>query len=160
VSYAAVDRDLPVLLAREQPDVLLMFGLSSRSAQVRIETRARNAVSCSIPDAGGWRRGDACIAADAPPLLPLRAPALRLLQAARAAGVSARLSDDAGPYLCNYLCWRAAEAALAAGRPRVTTFIHVPKLERRPPSGGRPLALDDLAEAGTAIMRAVLAAAR
>src|SRR5438105_3028909 len=50
-SYAAVDRELPALLTREAPDVILMFGLATRTRQLRIETRARNAVSLRTPDA-------------------------------------------------------------------------------------------------------------
>src|SRR3989442_1750748 len=37
VSYEAVDRELPELLAREQPDVLVMFGLAMRTRHIRIE---------------------------------------------------------------------------------------------------------------------------
>ena len=52
-SYAAVDRELPALLARERPDVLLMFGLAAHRRHISIETRARNAISRAVPDASG-----------------------------------------------------------------------------------------------------------
>jgi pyroglutamyl-peptidase len=45
VSYAAVDRELPQLLTKRRPHALLMFGLAGRTPLVRIETRARNAVT-------------------------------------------------------------------------------------------------------------------
>src|ERR1039458_7070768 len=45
VTYNAVDRQLPDLLARKRPQALLMFGLATRTPFVRIETRARNAVT-------------------------------------------------------------------------------------------------------------------
>src|SRR5271154_5981051 len=51
VTYQAVDRELPKLLAKHRPQALLMFGLASRTAHVRIETRARNAVTTRWPDA-------------------------------------------------------------------------------------------------------------
>ena len=63
---------------------------------------------------------------------PLPAPARRLLAAARAAHVPAALSRDAGRYLCNYLCWRAAEAAHKPGGPRLAAFVHVPPVRRLP----------------------------
>ena len=44
-SYAAVDRDLPRLIAAHKPDIVLMFGLAGRTAYLRVETRARNALS-------------------------------------------------------------------------------------------------------------------
>ena len=43
VTYAAVDRQLPDVLAKQKPDALLMFGLAARTPYLRIETRARNA---------------------------------------------------------------------------------------------------------------------
>jgi pyroglutamyl-peptidase len=73
-------------------------------------------------------------------------------------GVPTAASHDAGRYLCNYLCWRAAEAA-RAGAPRVVAFIHVPRLQRtQGPSRQSQLTFDDLALAGEAILRATLAA--
>src|SRR3982751_6406993 len=42
-SYAAVDRELPRLLAQHKPDIVLMFGLAGRTPHLRIETRAQNA---------------------------------------------------------------------------------------------------------------------
>ncbi len=107
-SYAAVDRDLPKLIARHKPDTLLMFGLAPRARALRIETRARNAVSL-LPDAGGIALRRLTIAAGGPQALAMPAPTRRLLAAVRAAGVPAALSRDAGRYLCNYL---------AGARPR------------------------------------------
>ncbi|MFZ1171743.1 MAG: pyroglutamyl-peptidase I, partial [Bradyrhizobium sp.] len=52
VTYQTVDRELPELIAQLRPQALLMFGLATRTAHLRIETRARNAVSTRFPDAG------------------------------------------------------------------------------------------------------------
>ena len=49
VTYKAVDRELPQALAKHRPQALLMFGLAGRTAHLRIETRARNAVTCCGP---------------------------------------------------------------------------------------------------------------
>ena len=51
VTYATVDRELPKLIAKHRPQALLMFGLADRTTHVRIETRARNAVTTRFPDA-------------------------------------------------------------------------------------------------------------
>ena len=161
VSYEAVDRDLPALLASERPDALIMFGLAVRAKHVRIETRARNALTRALPDVGGRLPLSGTILAGGPAALPLRAPAQRLLMAARATGLPVALSRDAGHYLCNYLCWRAAEAA-RAGAPRVTSFVHVPPIHRTPIHWPRQphVSLDELVAAGEAIMRAAVTAAR
>ena len=159
-SYEAVDHELPALLARTKPDVLVMFGLAGRTRHVRIETRARNAISRVVPDAAGRRPRAGTIVAGAPATRAMRAPAQRLLKAARSAGVKAALSHDAGRYLCNYLCWRASEAAGQPNGPKVAAFVHVPKV--RPARGARRarLTFDQLVRAGEAIVLAAIAGAR
>lgn len=149
VTYATVDRELPELIARHQPDALLMFGLASRTPYIRIESRARNAVSMLWPDAGGTpvRRASIVPGADAQTFGPHTA---RLLQAARATGADVRPSRDAGRYLCNYLSWRGIEAARAPGRPLLASFVHVPLLARD--TGSLRMTQDELTDAGEAIL--------
>jgi len=174
VSYAAIDHELPALIAREKPAVLIMFGLAWRTKHLRIETRARNALTQLVADVGGHLPVTAAIAAGAPATLPLRVPARRLLLAAQSTGVPAALSHDAGRYLCNYLCWRAAEAA-GNGGPRLIAFVHVPIVPRARRHGShrhashraalrqsprRRVTLDDLMAAGEAIVRAAQTAVR
>jgi pyroglutamyl-peptidase len=159
-SYEVVDRELPTLIAWEKPAALVMFGLATRTKHIRIETRARNVLTRLVPDADGQIPATAAIVPGAPMALSLRAPAQRLLMAALASGVPAALSHDAGHYLCNYLCWRAAEAA-RAGVLRLAAFIHVPGLRRAQVKlRGPALTFDDLTRAGEAIVRTALAAAR
>jgi pyroglutamyl-peptidase len=154
--YAAVDRDLPRLLAKHKPDALLMFGLAPRARALRIETRSRNTVSL-LPDATATSLSRHTIAAGGSAAIALPAPVHRLLAAVRTTGVPATLSRDAGRYLCNYLCWRAAEAAGKKGGPRLAVFVHVPKIARtaRRPGKCRKLTLGDLTRAGTAVLVAV-----
>lgn len=149
VSYAAVDRDLPRLLARHRPDALLMFGLAARTPFIRIETRARNAVTTLWPDAdhAPIRRSSIVSGADALQFGPHTA---RLLRAALTAGVDARMSRDAGRYLCNYLSWRAVETTTMPDGPRLAAFIHVPAVARK--VGSRLMTCDRLADAGEAIL--------
>src|ERR1700730_13524036 len=65
VTYAAVDRQLPELIAKHRPQALLMFGLAARTPYVRIETRARNAVTTIWPDAEHARLRKGSIAREA-----------------------------------------------------------------------------------------------
>jgi pyroglutamyl-peptidase len=159
--YAAVDRDLPRLLA-QRPDVVLMIGLAARTPTLRIETRARNAVSVLLPDAGGKFTRGGVIARGAPPALRARAPVRALLQAARSTRVPSQLSRDAGRYLCNYAYWRALEKTVD-GRPLVQ-FVHIPPVRQnpRPRARGRRKAssLADLVRAAEALLIALIAAAR
>ncbi len=161
VTYAAVDRQLPEVLAKEKPDALLMFGLASRTPYLRIETRARNAVTMLWPDAANTRSSKRGIAghADAMTFGPHTA---RLLRAARLTGIDARASRDAGAYLCNYLSWRAIENVRAGG-PQLAAFIHIPLLARSGAvrrKGAPRITLEELVDAGEAMLMEMVGLAR
>src|ERR1700722_14406675 len=70
-SYQAVDREMPVLLARERPDALIMFGLAGGSWHISIETRARNAIPRAVADASEELPAASLIAPGARATLPL-----------------------------------------------------------------------------------------
>jgi pyroglutamyl-peptidase len=174
--YDAVDRELPVLLKLEKPDIVVMFGVATRSHRVRVEQRARNRIAM-FPDASGHRPVTRTIAPHREAMRnPL--PVTRLVKAARTAGVAAAPSRNAGAYLCNYVYWRALEAAGGPDGPGQVIFIHVPptrlatarkKLFKRPPKRlskklpnrrrtRKPRAprLDDLVRVGEAMMLAMI----
>ena len=157
-SYAAVDRDLPKLIDAHKPDIVLLFGLAARTAFVRVETHARNARSILFPDVSGYRP-DARAIARGEPTLAGRAPMSRLLRAARTTRVPARMSRDAGRYLCNYVYWRALEASRSG---TLAQFIHIPPVANRSHPKGRRRRISHaaLVRAGEAILLALLAAQR
>ncbi len=159
-AYSTVDRDLPKLLAPE-PDVLLIFGLAGRRRDICIETRARNKRSILFPDVSGWRPNHAAIEAGQTPALTGSAPFPRLLNVLRQNALPARLSRDAGAYLCNYAYWRALRHA-RDGRPLVQ-FVHIPSLRtipRRASSLRGTPSLSRLVAAGENLLIALLAASR
>jgi pyroglutamyl-peptidase len=163
VTYRAVDREFPEMLKKHRPQALLMFGLASRTPYVRIETRARNAVTTLWPDADHTRvrKGSIAGGADAMTFGPHTA---RLLRAAVGTGVDARASRDAGSYLCNYLSWRAIEATCGDSGLRLAAFVHVPPLARdaarqRKGSAHR-ITLEELVDTGEAILLEMVKLAR
>jgi pyroglutamyl-peptidase len=127
-----------------------------------VETRARNAVSALIRDAEGQRTFSTYIEPNGPGALPFGAPSARLALAAGGARVQAVISRDAGRYLCNYLGWRAIEAAAKPSGPKLVAFIHVPKLRHGAFRRGRPRPwrMTDLLRSGEAILLAAVAATR
>jgi pyroglutamyl-peptidase len=129
VTYRDVDRQLPGLLASHHPHAMLMFGLASRTRYVRVETRARNAVTMLWPDAGHARVRKGSISGNSEGLM-FGPHTARLLRSARKTGIDARVSRDAGSYLCNYLSWRAIEATCRDNGPRLAAFVHIPLLAR------------------------------
>jgi pyroglutamyl-peptidase len=162
VTYRAVDQELPKLLAKLRPQALLMFGLAARTAHARIETRARNAVTMLWPDAAQTRvrKGSIGLGPDAMRFGPHTA---KLLRAARATGIDARPSRDAGAYLCNYLSWRAIEATGTDKHLQLAAFIHIPLLARGASAmrkGVARITLDELVDAGEAMLMEMVKQAR
>jgi len=162
VTYQAVDRELPIALAQHRPHALLMFGLAGRTGYVRVETRARNAVTMLWPDAAQTRarKGSIADGADTQRFGPHTA---RLLRAAKGAGLDARASRDAGSYLCNYLSWRAIDAVNAGNGPRLAAFVHIPPLARGGAvrrKGFSRITLEELVDAGEAMLLEMVRLAR
>jgi pyroglutamyl-peptidase len=155
VTYKAVDVGLPQLLADRRPHAVLMFGLANRTAHVRIETRARNAVTTLWPDADHARARKGSIE-DGVGAMSFGSHTARLLRAAMTAGIDARSSRDAGSYLCNYLSWRAIEATRDTEGPALAAFVHIPLLSRGIDTRRRGLphrlTLEELVDAGEAML--------
>ncbi len=159
-AYNVVDRDLPKLLAR-RPDVLLIFGLAGRRREVCVETRAHNKRSILFPDVHRYHPKHAVIEFGQPHALKGNAPFARLLNALRQNALPARLSRDAGTYLCNYAYWRALRG-VHDGRPLVQ-FVHIPWVSatpRRASSLRSTPPLSRLVTAGENLLIALIAASR
>lgn len=162
VTYRAVDQELPKVLAKLRPQAVLMFGLAARTAHLRIENRARNAVTMLWPDAAQTRvrKGSIGLGPDALMFGPHTA---KLLRAARATGIDARPSRDAGAYLCNYLSWRAIESVGTDDHLQLAAFIHIPLLGRGGASmrkGFGRITLEELVDAGEAMLMEMVRQAR
>jgi len=162
-AYAAVDRDLHNLLA-QKPDVILMFGLAARRRHICIETHARNACSLIFPDVRGTRPKRGAMEAGLRELKG-NAPFAQLLHAVRKAALPAalpaRLSRDAGTYLCNYAYWGALRR-VRDNYPLVQ-FVHIPSIAVAPRRGAfkrRASPLSQLVTAGENLLIALLAARR
>jgi len=125
-AYATLAAELDPLLA-ERPDAVLMIGVAGRERQVRVETRATSRRSTLFPDRHGEvpRRAGAEGAREAARRSRVNAGAA--LRALLRHGLPARISRDAGRYLCNAAYFRALT------RRGPTLFIHIPK----PPKAGR-----------------------
>jgi pyroglutamyl-peptidase len=162
-SYAAVRDELPKLLETHNPDAVLFFGLASRARFLRIERRAVNAVTKFYPDATRTKSPTRNFMPGMPPELRVHADLIRIASAARATGIDARLTHDAGRYICNAALYRALHAARQDGLGLVA-FVHIPRPRRRTPidaKRGRPRpTMDMLVRAGEAVLVAIAAQAR
>jgi pyroglutamyl-peptidase len=146
-AYSAIPGILEPLIRETAFDAVLLIGVAARRRVLSVEVRAVNRVSRLFPDASG--RVGARLTYDRHGPFQRRAGVEpgRILRAIQSAGPKARLSIDAGRYLCNATYY----AALAFRAPRVV-FIHVP-LPRRVARDGRP----SLGEMERALRAAALA---
>lgn len=112
-------------LERRAPDIVLMIGVAARRRHICIERRAVN-VTGGFPDTTRNRPVTRVIDPSAPHAVCAAARLAPALHALRLAGVPARISRDAGRYICNALAFPAYLWANADGR-RIALFVHIPR---------------------------------
>jgi pyroglutamyl-peptidase len=123
---------------REQPCLGLHFGVSDRATGFVIETLARN-VRDPMPDATGALPTAPCIAKNGPDGIETRLPAGEIVARLSGLGFPARLSNDAGTYLCNATLYQALMLAMSGHTSAAVGFVHIPvSLERRGANGPAP----------------------
>ncbi len=121
VSIAKIAAALEEAIAETDPVAIVSLGLAAGETCVRIERTARNGLRFPYPDNDG-KRPTGKIDRKGPATRPANLPFASIQKRLLAAGIPARLSDDAGLYLCNAALWHLA--ALAGKRP--CGFIHLP----------------------------------
>lgn len=115
----------PAVLDAARPDIVLMLGVAGRRRAVCIECLARNATG-AFPDTARRRPAAGRLETGAPAQRRLAASPMPLLHALRRAGLPARLSRDAGGYVCNALAWRGYGWAAETDGGRLAVFVHIP----------------------------------
>jgi pyroglutamyl-peptidase len=158
-----MERDLRVVIAGfgPFPGAPSIFGLASRRRHICIETRARNARSILFPDANGYSPERGAIERGQIRSRTGNAPFHQLLQVVRQNKLPARLSRDAGAYLCNYAYWRALQHA--SSRHSLVQFVHIPGVNAAPQRGAFKRRLPPLSRLMTvaeSLLIALLAASR
>jgi pyroglutamyl-peptidase len=129
VSFAGGASRLSALLAG-RPEAVLMFGVARGAGEVRVEAQAVNRAQADLPDVEGRVAGggpvDAALAVDHVLRSAVDVDALAAML--QASGVPARVSDDAGRYVCNAMYLHALAWAATSDPPVPCVFVHVPPL--------------------------------
>lgn len=109
-----------------KPDVVIAVGQAGGRADITVERIAVNIDDAPIPDNDGWQPRDATIVSAGPAAYFATVPIKAMVQAIRARGVTASVSQTAGTFVCNHVFYGLMhfthELPLRAG------FIHVPFL--------------------------------
>jgi pyroglutamyl-peptidase len=122
--YEACVAELIEAFERLRPAALLMTGQAARRAVVSVEQLARRPESRIAPDNRGAMRGDAD--PDGPARLETTASASKVARAIRDAGIPARVSTNAGDYVCNHLFYGALRYLRDRSPETPAAFIHLP----------------------------------
>lgn len=113
------------LLDEFDPDIALHFGVYGGAGTIRVERAARNHASTHA-DAEGRRAAGPVLVPGGPRALSATLPTRHIAARLRAAGHAAKVSSDAGKYLCNALFYMSLHDAIVKDSERQTGFIHVP----------------------------------
>jgi pyroglutamyl-peptidase len=97
------------------------LGLAASSPFIRVERIGRNRSTTTVPDNTGFVACDTAILENAPDAIGTPFDTDAFVASFGASGFDARISDDAGGYVCNDLYFRALARAV-----RPTLFVHVP----------------------------------
>jgi pyroglutamyl-peptidase len=153
-AYNLCVTELMAAYARFRPRAVLMTGQAARRSMVCVERIARNHASSMLRDNHG-ALGSAVV--DGAAALEAPAPAAHIARAIRAAGIAARVSSDAGDYVCNHLYYGALRRMAESASTVPAIFIHVPATpDQRRVAGARPLASHEAARALKAALAAML----
>lgn len=153
-AYGLCVAELLAACAQLAPRAVLMTGQAARRATIGVERIARNKSSPTLRDNLGALGSPV---SDGPAKLEATAHATRIARAIRAAGVSARVSTDAGDFVCNHLYYGALMHMAENGSALPAIFIHVPSTPaQRRWAGGRPLASSEAARALKAAIQAMV----
>jgi pyroglutamyl-peptidase len=110
-----------------------------------------------FPDVSGYRPQRSVISPGEPAAIGGNAPFANLLGALRGHDIPARLSRDAGRYLCNYAYWRCLHHV--SGRRPLVQFVHIPQVNiGSQPGQRRGLSFPSLLAASEALLIAMVAA--
>jgi pyroglutamyl-peptidase len=118
-----------------RPDALLMTGQAARRAVVCVERFAHNLDDASAPDNDGDMRRALRISRAAPEWLEAAISVSAIVRAMKDAGIPARVSRNAGGFVCNHLYFGALQYLSDKRLAIPAVFIHLPLTPEQTPPG-------------------------
>lgn len=141
-----------------RPEAILMTGQAARRGAVCVERFARNLDDAAAADNDGALRTALRISRAAPEWLEAAAPVSAMARAIKEAGIPARVSTNAGSFVCNHLYFGALQYLSDKRLAIPAVFVHLPVTPEQTPPGASAkrmtsaLAADALRVAAAAMM--------
>ena len=141
-----------------RPDALLMTGQAARRGVVSVERFAHNLDDATAPDNDGALRRGLRISRGAPDWLETRASVRTIARAINEAGIPARMSRNAGAFVCNHLYFGALQYLDEKRSAIRAIFVHLPVTPEQAPRGAseKRLTSEDSANALRAAAATIL----
>ena len=133
-----------------RPDAVICIGQAGGRDAVTIERVAINVMDASIPDNDGDQPMDEPVVPGAPAAYFATLPIKKMVEAIRASGLPARISNTAGTYVCNTLMYHVLHHAAEKAPSMLGGFIHVPYVTEQvqgKPAGTPAMPLEDIVRA-------------
>nr|WP_072514666.1 pyroglutamyl-peptidase I [Ndongobacter massiliensis] len=112
----------------EKPDVVLSIGQAGGRPDLTVERIGINVDDCRIPDNEGNQPVDEPVAADGPAAYFVTIPIKAMVQKMLENGYPASISNTAGTFICNHVCYGVAHLAATKYPKMRTGFMHIPFL--------------------------------
>ena len=151
---------LSELLRQHRPTLVVCLGLAAGRSAISLERVAINVNDARIPDNRGAQPTDGPVVDGGPSAYFSALPVKAMLQAIRAEGIAAELSNSAGTFVCNHVFYAlmhqlATRRALRGARGG---FIHLPCLPEQMAQQGvaQAMPLADMVQGISVGIRAAL----
>jgi pyroglutamyl-peptidase len=125
-SFSASLAALNLALKMHQPQVVLALGQADGRSDISVERVAINVCDARIMDNDGQQPIDVPVIEGAPAAYFSTLPIKTMVQAMKAQGFAAGVSQTAGTFVCNQVFFGLQHALL--GEPVYSGFVHVPLL--------------------------------
>jgi pyroglutamyl-peptidase len=155
-AYDASVKTLLSAMETLRPHALLMTGQAARRAVVCVERFAHNLDDATAADNDGALRRALRISRAAPEWLEARVSVRSIASAIKEAGIPARVSRDAGGFVCNHLYFAALQYLSEKRSAIPAVFVHLPVTPEQAPPGARAKGLTSVR--GVDALRAAAAA--
>lgn len=132
-------------IEKHQPDIVICVGQAGGRTQITPERVAINIDDARIPDNLQNQPIDEQIYTDGPAAYFTTLPVKRMVQAMKAAGVPAAVSNSAGTFVCNHIFYGIMHYIANHAPTMRGGFIHIPYIpEQTTENGAASLSLDTI----------------
>ena len=131
VEFSAAGDIAAERILRERPSAVVLMGQAGGRDAVTPERVAINVIDAYMPDNAGVMPQDAPVVPGGPAAYFATLPIKKIVEAIKALGVPAKVSNSAGTYVCNCLMYRVLHTLCENGLDIPAGFIHFPFIEEQ-----------------------------